>query len=465
MRTVRTLTGLSIVALMLHACGSGNTACNLDTNEGCSDGKVCEQVQGGQPACFAPVQVQGRVFDLANGNGISNARVVAMDPNGTAISGVARTANDGSYTLRIPTERTSTGMPVSARFTLRADAQGYQTFPGGIRPPIPVDTTVATMSDGGTPATIMNATTDIGLIALPPGDRGIVTGRVEGNQRSGVLIVGGGSTAISDRDGTFTLFNVMPGSVTVRGYAQGVQFNPATVMVSAGMTTDNVVLSVSNTPLSTVSGSVNIVNAPGGSRTSVVLVVRETFNPTLERGEVPRGLRATNVSGAFTIENVPDGEYTVLAAFENDGLVRDPDPNIGGTQIVHITVPMGGSRMVTLPSAFKVTEALAVHGPGAETPEGITSAQPVFRWADDSSEDGYEIRVFDAFGNVVWENTMLPSVSGGGEVSVMYSGPPLQPGMYYQFRATSFRMGRNNSRMRAPISRTEDLRGVFFLQR
>jgi hypothetical protein len=35
---------------------------------------------------------------------------------------------------------------------------------------------------------------------------------------------------------------------------------------------------------------------------------------------------------------VPDGKYVALAAFENDGLVRDPDTSIGGTQIVHLTV-------------------------------------------------------------------------------------------------------------------------------
>jgi hypothetical protein len=48
----------------------------------------------------------------------------------------------------------------------------------------------------------------------------------------------------------------------------------------------------------------------------------------------------------------------------------------------------------------------------------------------------------------------VPSVSGGGEVSVDHAGPALAPGMFYRFRATSMKRG-------APISRTEELRGVF----
>ncbi len=40
---------------------------------------------------------------------------------------------------------------------------------------------------------------------------------------------------------------------------------------------------------------------------------------------------------------------------------------------------------------------------------------------------------------------------------MQYGGPALQTGGYYQFRATSMK----NT---APISRTEDLLGVFFVQ-
>ena len=102
--------------------------------------------------------------------------------------------------------------------------------------------------------------------------------------------------------------------------------------------------------------------------TSVVLVVASTFNAAWARGEVPPGLRAPglgspSVSGAFTITDVPDGDYVVLAAFENDNLVRDPDTAIGGTQIQRVTLGPA-SRQVALPASFKITEALAIDASG-----------------------------------------------------------------------------------------------------
>jgi len=212
--------------------------------------------------------------------------------------------------------------------------------------------------------------------------------------------------------------------------------------------------------LGSVSGSVNIVNAPGGSSTSVVLVVASTFNDVTLRGEVPPGLRAPgsgspSVTGGFTIDGVPDGTYMVLAAFENDDLVRDPDLNIAGTQIVEVTVAGGA---VTLSQSFKITGALDVVSPGAgDAPSEITGT-PTLTWADDSSEDYYTVEVFDSNGNIVWSDPNIPGVSGSPTVSVVYGGPALESGKTYQFRAMSWRSNNGNP---SPISSTEDLRGVM----
>jgi hypothetical protein len=194
----------------------------------------------------------------------------------------------------------------------------------------------------------------------------------------------------------------------------------------------------------------------------VILVVEDTFDATFVRGDVPRGLRSPksgqpNVTGGFTIADVPDGRYVVLAAFENDSLVRDPDTNIAGTDLVRITV--SGSD-VSLSESFKVTEALAMIAPGAEMPEAVSTA-PALIWADDSSEDWYDVIVYDAFGDEVWRRDKVPSGKGSANVTVPYGGP-LDAGMYYQFRVTSWRApgGKNP----APISATEDLRGVFFVK-
>jgi hypothetical protein len=175
----------------------------------------------------------------------------------------------------------------------------------------------------------------------------------------------------------------------------------------------------------------------------------------LARGEVPKGLRVATSGGKYELVDVPAGEYVVLAAFENDGLVRDPDTSIGGTAIQNITV---ANAPLTV-TGFKVTGALDVVSPGATGPEAVTGA-PTFSWKDDSSEDGYEIRVYDTFGKLVWEKLDVARVTGGGNVSQAYAGPALTPG-YYQFRATSWR---DKSGGKTYISATEDLKGVFIVK-
>lgn len=432
--------------------------CDPELNTGCPADQACEKVMGGAPSCFAAVKVRGQVFDLAVGTGkpVAAARIVAVDDSGAAISSVSVSGTDGMYDLRIPAPRNASGAVQNYKFTLRADASGYQSFPGGLRPAIPTDVSSAVQS--GASLIITNPSTSIGLIGLPTALRSTISGKVLAPLHAGVLVVGGGSSAISDIDGSFVLFNVTPGSVTVKGFAAGQQLTPATVTVAPSAQAE-VVLTASSTPLSRVSGSLSLVNAGGIAATSVVLIVKDTFSATLERGETPRGLRKTGVSNQFTFEGVPDGEYTVIPSLDNDGAVRDPDTSISGTTIVNITVPNGTVRDITLPTGFKVTAALAVRGPGMDQPEGITTATPLFKWADDSSEDGYEIRVFDSFGTKIWENLAIAKVTGSPDVTATYAGPALQPGMYYLFQALSYRIKTG----RVAISRTEDLRGIFYL--
>ena len=213
----------------------------------------------------------------------------------------------------------------------------------------------------------------------------------------------------------------------------------------------------SDAGLGTVNGDLSFVNASANS-TSVVLVVESTFNAALARGEVPPGLRAFPVTGKYTFADVPAGDYIVLAAFENDELVRDPDESIGGTELQHVTV--AGAPVDV--AGFKITGALAVVAPGAEGPEPVT-ADITFEWADDSSEDGYELTVLDTFGVEVWKDTEVARVTGSATVTHAYAGDALAPG-YYQFRAVSWRDEKGAAGGRTYISATEDLKGVFIVE-
>ena len=438
-------------------------------NGGCSSEAVCAELTAGGNRCFHPVLLRGAVHDTSNAAGIEGAHIIAIDDEGVAVTDVAASEEEGSYLLEIPVLRDEDGTPEDSSVRLDAAAQDYQSFPSGIRVALPISTTEAFLEDGA--YVIENALTQVGLISLESASRTVVSGSIgdspEGDGAfAGVLVVvsgdAGAFSAITDRSGQYTVFNVPAGSFEVRGYAVGLQLDPQTVTVSEEPVTD-VVLYERGDPTTTLSGNVQIVNAPGGSETSVILVVEDTFNASAATGEVPRGLRAPSsgppdVTGDFTIEGVPDGRYVVLAAYENDYLVRDPDTNIAGTDFVFVEIDAASETAKVLNDSFKVTEALEVFGPGADGPDQVAEA-PVLRWADDSSEDYYEVRVFDALGNEVWTALDVPGVSGSAEVSVPYEGP-LEPGMYYQFRVTSWRQPGNGEA--APISATEDLRGVFY---
>ncbi len=436
--------------LECQAVASGGTGCfcSVDKQTGCegTPGTACQPVVGGISACLPPVTVTGKVFDLATLAPVQGARVVARDVNNGVVSGVAVSDAAGRYELAVPVAHDADGGLSSFQVSLRADAEGYLTFPQAPRVALPINLAQAT----GYPPTLASSATDIGLLALPStSGMGSVSGTVRADAPRGTLIVAGGSTGIADHDGTYEVFNVPAGSVRVSGYKSGLQLGHATAVVEAGKVTEHVDLTALSKPLAVVSGKVDIVNPGAGSKTSVILAVEDTFDPAMASGEAPAGLRVGDVTGPWTIAGVPDGSYVVLAAFENDFLVRDPDTSIGGTDLVRV---VASGANVDIAAGFKITGALHVVSPDGEQE---VSGTPTFVWADDAGEDHYVVVVYDAYGNLVWENDAVPGVSGDKNVTVEYGGPALTPGMLYQFRATSIKNGGS------PISRTEDLRGVF----
>ena len=443
--------------------------CNPD-NDICADGLVCDEREDGEFRCFREVIVQGVVFDVESLDAIEGAHVLAFDSERAALSDVAVTDGEGMYSLNIPAVRDEEGEPVQQFFTLRSSAQDYQTFPGGIREAQPIDASQVSSVDQ---EWIIDTTqTDIGLIALPGDQQGFpqISGRVDvDGGLGGVLVVAEpdgvdpeaadepvGFGAVSGLDGSFTIFNVPPGDYDVRGYIADVQIEPEEITM-AEEPVDNVILVASEAGIADVTGNIQIVRTSG--ETSVLLMVASTFDPLSARGEAPAGLRAPrtgpgNIDGDWTIEGVPAGHYVAVAAFENDGLVRSLDQGIAGTDLVYFEVPAEGG-LITLGESFKVTHALETFGPGVDGPEGLTE-RPTLRWGRISNADWYEVIVFDALGNIVFEEDDIIHSGGQTEYTAEYDGP-FEPGMYYQFRATAFRMD-------SPVTSTEFLWGVFYAQ-
>lgn len=432
----------------------------------CEAGLVCALFDDGMHRCATTVVLRGVVVSIVDDMPIADALVQAIDVNGAPVGAAVRTDESGAFELAVPAGRDEMGVPIEGSYTLRAQAAGYQSFPTALRPALPIDAGAAVLSEEGESSYVIESSlTTIKLIALPGDSSQLATisGHVETGTELGVLVIAEGVDAtysgLADGEGAYTIFNVPAGTYTVRGYARGAQIDQVMVSVESGELREGVELVTLDRPLNSVTGSIEIVDAPGDAVTSVVLAVESTFNEVAARGEVPPGLRVGDVTGAFTITDVPDGRYVVLAAFENDQLVRDPDQSIAGTAVVPIELPdpdLGST--VQISEGFKVTGALEVVSPGADGPEQVDTLTPILEWADDASEDGYEIEVFDAFGQRVW-STEIPGVSGSATVTLGYAGPALQPGMFYQFKVESFR---DRTGGRTAISATEDLKGVFF---
>jgi hypothetical protein len=467
---------------MLAGCGSSDDdPCELGTHDGCDDGEVCEEVVGGEPACFAPAHIEGRVFDLFTDVGIEGARVVAMDSNDAARSDVVVSGAAGAYSLPIHIRRDAEGQPVTDFATLRVWAQGYVRYPKLPRPAIPLDVSTAVFDEDAGRWVVGGAATDVGLLEVEEdaGTFGTITGRIvlaDGFEAplGGILVIAEVdgvvvSTAIADLDGHFVLFNVPPGSVTITAYAAGVAVQSEVVTVAAGEDTGGVELVATTEGLSTVSGSVNIVDGGGNDVTSVILIPESTLeelipdNASFVRGEAPQGLRAADVSGAFSIEGVPPGRYAVLAAFENDGLTRDPDQNRAGTDVVFVEVTGDGSE-ITIGESFKVTQAVDVVWPGATGLEVIADPAPTFEFQRMSNVSRYELRVFNAYGNLVYEVLDIEQPGGGGGAPVSFASadsaefPALEDGMIYQFRVIAVSDTPTPDLYRYA---TEDMLGVF----
>ena len=452
---------LTVLALAVVGCGGDDGTCDPMAQTGCDDGKVCETVTDGEPTCFEPVGINGRVFDLSSQQPIRGANIVAVDVNGAAVSNVVTSGDDGKYRLPIPTQRNADGTPVSLEgsVTLRADAQGYQSFPGTLRQPLPID--IATAADVAGALIVKSALTDLGLLAATEVGAGIIRGTVEvPKDNTGIIVVaeadGVGHAVVAARNGDYAILNLPAGTFNVTAYATGHNYLGASVDVSSKAVDLDIKLGTGEA--SAVSGQMGIVDSGGASLTSVVLFIESTFDPITGRGVTVPGLRAGDVSTAFTIEAVPAGNYVVVAAFENDGLVRDPDLCIAGTDDVHIQV--AAATPLAIPDSFKVTGALSVVEPGALGAEMVLG-DPTFSWGDDAGEDQYLVELFDAYGQLAWSKTMAGVSSG--TPSMLYDGAPLQASMYYQFRVTSSALGGGMNAVRCSRSRTEDLKGVFYV--
>jgi len=271
---------------------------------------------------------------------------------------------------------------------------------------------------------------------------------------SGVLVIAEapnesppvGFSSVTDAAGTFEIFNVQVRSYVLSAYFGGESFPQQDVSVMGGAVRD-LKLVADATPLcATVRGQVDIVASGGATTTTVVLRTRSTR-------DVPPGLRVEATGGQpFEIPGVGTGTFEAVAAYGNDGLVLDPDPNIAGTEIQEVAV-IGAAvgQTISLNEHFKVTSAVTILGPGETGGLAPVSAAPTFRWKDYPGADSYTVRLSGFAAGLTW------SQEGVTTTSYAYDGPALTDGYIYQWLVEAW----SSTPDLRPISRSEDQLGVF----
>ena len=436
--------------------------CDDSVETPCEDDYLCEEVEGDTlKACFPPVSVAGKIFDLVaiSLDPIENAEVVGMMVGTGLSTQKVLTDVQGNYRLTFSMKRDRKGLPVTEDvLKLSVAARNYEQYPDILRPSMPI-----TFENVNCTVMYCNVNSGFSSVGLYPVDDSVPLYNIEGalsDSSKGALVIAECDTppcryAYTDDNGDFTIMNVAAGTYSIKAYAKNINYStPEVTVVDADIT--GVTVDPLETELSTLNGSVNIVNAPGDLKTSVVLMPASTFIESFAKGLMVPGLRAPdtgiepNISGDYSISGIPDGEYYVLAAFENDYLVRDPDPSIAGTQVLKVTLPDPVDGYTLDITNFKVTEAVEIFYPGAEGPEMI-SGNPDFSWARDPSATRYVVTVYNAQGIIIWEKEVAKTETE--TITVTYDGPELRG--FYQWIVVSYKVD-------DPISMSEDLRGIFY---
>lgn len=333
-------------------------------------------------------KITGKVTDMTSSVALSEASVIAFDAGTHTPVMTVKTNGSGDYTLDVP----------EGTYFLKFYKQGYESVPPMGIESVPFSVSVgqtSTQAAEMSPSLITNA--------------GSISGKVSvgSTAKSGVLVIAEGNasaySAITDKDGNYTIFNVPAASYNVKGYLADHSSSAASVSVAENTASDNVSVSLTTGTSGQVAGTFKVVSqttiitAPTTMDISLVHPVTKETIPGLSQS-VPY-----SSSLSYSFSNVPDGTYTVRATYANDYIVIDPD-YITKFGDYKVTVTSGTADVASVD--IVATSAVLLTGPTNEMSTTVpfeSSANPTFTWTAYASTSDYVIEVTDAStGKVVW---------------------------------------------------------------
>lgn len=420
-------------------------------------------------ACGGGDSVQGppsgtlelTVVDGDTSIGISNARVIVID--GATGESIDLLTTDGSGMV-------SKTYPTGA-IQLRVSSQNYAPSPPSGIPPLPVQI-------------VANQTTSVAVSIdpLPAAERGMISGQVTDNQgqaAAGALIVAtaGDGTILSTSahsDGSYVLHNVPIGPATLNVYLGGYNFDASgPVTVTADANTDQNIQAV-GVAVGEISGHVSFTSVSGN-------IIDVTLLHPGTRDTLPKLRVLIDSSGSYLMQDVPYGEFEIIASLDNDTYVLDPDVSV--TQGIPL-VSISELAPVIANMDFKVTGSIQLTNPPATTDADIPELGnlPTFSWAKASSyasADYYVVEVVDESGDTVWggfdspANNFAPlmTVPQGNNPNVSFNSDgtatlaSLESRRHYQLRVYAAVTDFSEPKGYRLLSASETLDGIFRVTR
>lgn len=333
-------------------------------------------------------KITGKVTDLSTSAAIQEATVILFDANTNSPVNTTTTNASGDYSFDV----------VGGNYFIKIYKQGYASVPPQGLEPVPFSVSVG-----------MSTSQSVEMSASGLTDAGYISGKVSvgGQGMPGVLLVaesnGSAYSAISDKDGNYTIFNVPAAVYDVTGYLLDYASTSQAATVTTDTETSGINLTLTQGTSGQVSGTFKVISqttiatAPETVDITLIHPVTKETIPGLSQS-VPY---ASSLSYSFS--NVPDGTYVVRASFANDYIVIDPDYI---TKFGDYTVNISGGTATPASVDIVATSAVILNTPTNEmsTTEPVeTTATPTFEWTAYASTSDYVIEVTDAStGTVIW---------------------------------------------------------------
>jgi hypothetical protein len=406
-------------------------------------------------------KISGKVTALSSGSAISDATVIVFDANTTSPISTTKTNSSGDYTFDVS----------AGNYFLKFYKQGFESVPPREMEPVPFAVTVG-----------QTTTQSAQMSATSVANAGYISGKVSTGSaaKPGVLIVaeanGSAYSAISDKDGNYTIFNVAAGSYAVTGLIAEFTSAVAYATVTANTETPGINVALTQGASAEVEGTFKVISqttiATPPTTMDIALVhpiTRETI-PGLSQNV------SYSSSLSYSFSGVPDGTYVVRATFANDYIVIDPDYI---TKFGDYTVTVSGG--VANPTSVDIvsTSAVILTGPTNDMSTTVpvtATTTPTFEWSAYPSTSDYVIEVTDAStGNVIWggfkntdgtltKNIVIPSNTTSIEFdSDGTATDALEVGKIYRWRVYASKNNNQNDTWNL-ISASEDQQGLIIIE-